>query len=381
MIANVVDVVIFRSTVLHAAHDATDIRLALRPRSERRRIGQHRFQEMQRHDLLTVEIDRLDARHAHVLQALQMRQVTLPERHEEPDPLDVGNVLRQRLKLLMVDQIHVLRTDLGEVVHAFDLHRFGLDPIAALIVLAVGGHLSNVDLGIEIRRERITMISAVAVENVNRVDRIEMMFQRMSTEHARHARIKAATQQSRQPRRLEPLIIRPLIFVFEIGIALGLVIGGVEIIDARRQARLHDVEIMIRQRKIHHDVGLDALDQRDNLINVIGINPIGRHARRRFAFELRRQRFALGERPTGNTNFVKHRRVFDALVSRHGRHATAADYQSFTQLIVPPPTDYNSLDHITRALSVKRRRNEFPMKIFLASTGFFWYKKAMMNRR
>ena len=87
MVAHVVNVVVDRLAVLHAVEDATDVRLALRARSERRGVGQQGLEKFDRDDLLPFETD--------------------------------------------------------------------------------------VDLGVEVRRERIAVIATVAVEDVERFDRVE----------------------------------------------------------------------------------------------------------------------------------------------------------------------------------------------------------------
>ena len=57
----------------------------------------------------------------------------------------------------MVKQIHILLAYLREVILAFDFHRLRLDPVSVLPIASVRRYLAQVDLGIEIRREGITM--------------------------------------------------------------------------------------------------------------------------------------------------------------------------------------------------------------------------------
>ena len=88
MVADIVHIVVDRLAVLLAVEDAADVRLALRARAERGGVGQERLQELDRHDLLPLEVHGVDARKPHVLQALEVRKVALPEGHEEADAPD-----------------------------------------------------------------------------------------------------------------------------------------------------------------------------------------------------------------------------------------------------------------------------------------------------
>ena len=92
-----------------------------------------------------------------------MGKVALSEGHKKADPLDAGNILRQGLDLLMMEQIHILFAHFREIVLPLDLHGLRLNPMAVLPVGAVGGNLPQIDFRVEIGGERIAMIAAVAV--------------------------------------------------------------------------------------------------------------------------------------------------------------------------------------------------------------------------
>ena len=120
-----------------------------------------------------------------------MRQIALAERHKEADALDPLDVLREGLQLLVMEEVHILFADFGEVVDALDLHRLRLNPRTVLPIAAVCRYLADVDLRIEIRRKGVAMVAAVAVENVDVVDLVEFMLHRIGTENARHPGVKA----------------------------------------------------------------------------------------------------------------------------------------------------------------------------------------------
>ena len=293
--------------------DAPDVRLALRARTERRGIGQERAEELDRDDLLSLEVDRVDAREAAVLEALQMREVALSEGHEEADALDALQVAAEGLELLVVEKVHVLLADLVEHVLALDRHRRRLDPVALVIGLLVldrnamlvknrrrplftstafrhllvrhpvrslRGHLADVDLGIEVRRERIPVVAAVAVEDVQGLDRVEIMLLRIGREDLRDAGVEAAAEDRGEARLLELLAVLPLPRILEVRLFRRLVVRRVEIAHAGRQARVHDREVLVGERDVHDEVGTVALDERGELRHVHRVDLRGGDLRR-----------------------------------------------------------------------------------------------------
>ena len=60
-------------------------------------------------------------------------------------------------------QIHVFLANLWKIIFSFNFHWFCLYPVSILPVGTVCGHLAEIDLRVEIGRERITVVSAVAV--------------------------------------------------------------------------------------------------------------------------------------------------------------------------------------------------------------------------
>ena len=330
MVTDVVEVVRLVLAVLLAAEDAADVRLALRARSEACRIRQHGLEELQRHDLLALELDRLDGGHADILEAAEVIEVALAERHEEADALDARDGEAEALELLVVQEVHVLRADFREVVDTLDLHRLRLDPVAVLPVAAVGRDFADVDLGVEVRRERIAVVAGVAVEDVDVVDLVEVVLERVGGEDARDARVEAGAEERRDAGLLVALAVGPLPLVLELRRVLRLVVGRVDVIRLRREAGVHDVQVLVRQREVQHDVRLEVLDQGDERIDVIRINLRRADLRLRRALELLLERVALRLRARDNHDFTEFVRVLAALVDGDTRDTTAADDQSFS---------------------------------------------------
>ena len=76
----------------------------------------------------------------------------------------------------MMQQGHVLFADFIEVVNPLDFHRFGFHPLAIENIAALCRNFPNVDFRIEVGCERITMVTAVAVQNINGINLIKFMF-------------------------------------------------------------------------------------------------------------------------------------------------------------------------------------------------------------
>ena len=291
MIADVVNVGFLFHAVLPAGEDAADVRLADRARSKGSRIRQQRFQELDRNNLVALKLHRLGGEHTDVFETLHMSEIALTEGHEEADALHTGDILGEGLDLLVVQQIHVLLPDFLEVVLALDAHGGDLHPMAVLPIGAGSGHLTQVNLWVEVGGEGIAMIAAVAVENVDGVNLVEQVLLGVSAVRLRHAGIKARAQQSGETGLFKFLLVRPLVGIIEvggealllaallilrapcgIGEILRLVVGGIQIIHAALQAGIHDRQILIRQSNVHHQIGLIIPNQRNHLINVVGVH-------------------------------------------------------------------------------------------------------------
>src|SRR5882724_8098536 len=142
VVADVVDEVALALAVLDAFAQTADRCLAGVARGERRRVRQQRAQELDRHDLLALEVDLVDPRHADVLKHLEVLEVRLAERHPEPDAAQALEVLDERLELLVIEQEAVALADTRIVEDLRDAERRGLLPLALLPVAAARGDLA-----------------------------------------------------------------------------------------------------------------------------------------------------------------------------------------------------------------------------------------------
>ena len=156
------------------------------------------------------------------------------------------------------------------------------------------------------------------------------MLERVGGKNARDARVEAGAEERRDAGLLVALAVGPLPLVLELRRVLRLVVGRVDIVRLRREAGVHDVQILVRQREVQHDVRLEVLDQGDERIDVIRINLRRADLRLRRALELLLERVALRLRARDNHDFTEFVRVLAALVDGDTRDTTAADDQSFS---------------------------------------------------
>ncbi len=174
------------------------------------------------------------------------------------------------------------------------------------------------------------MVAGVAVYDVEGLHFREIVFGGISREHARHARVESAAEYGGEARFLETFAVGPLPRIFEVGLVLGLVVGGVEIVHAALQASLHDGEILVGEGDVYHDVGTVAVEQLHELVNGVGIDAVGCHAVGAYGLG-HGVAFRLGAR--GNNNLIEHFGVHGAFVGHYRAHSTGADDKDFIHFL------------------------------------------------
>ena len=339
--------------MLFAASESTDAasyaRLAVVVLAQVLRVGQHGLEELQRDDL---DLDGLggfiggslphvpcslffcerslvhhfvDAAHADVLNDVEVGEVLLAEGHPETGTLDGGIVDDERLYLFVVEQVALLGADAGIGQGLVNLHRFRLDVLAVLPIESFLRYLADVDFGVEVRGESFMMVARVAIDDVEVLQFVEVVLGGVGGEDAGHTRVEAAAQNGTESGLLETLAVGPLPRVLEVRLVLGFVVGRVEVVAPRLQAGLHDGEVLIRQCQVHHDVGLVAAQQLDELFDAVGI-----HLRRLdlgavFLVKDFSQCDALLLRAAGNHDFRERVGVLTHLVSCYGGYTASSD--------------------------------------------------------
>ena len=159
-----------------------------------------------------------------------------------------------------------------------NLVRLGNHPLAILVVATLLRHLADVDLGVEVRSEGHTVISGVAIDDIEVVDLVKVVLGGIGREDSRHTRIETATEDCRQTGLLEAILVSPLPRILELGLILRLVVGRIEVVATTLEAGIHDRQVLIRKGNIHHNIGLKGAEQLAQFGHAVGIDLGGLHA-------------------------------------------------------------------------------------------------------
>ncbi|MMZ61562.1 hypothetical protein D1872_237190 [compost metagenome] len=176
--------------------------------------------------------DLFNTQHADIFKTLHVGQVTLSKCHEKADTLEPFDMFDETLHLFMIEQITIFGTDLRIVPHHLDRHGFGLYPLSVFPVAPLGTHFAQIDFGIEVGGERVTVIAGVAVENIDRMDLVEVVLLGVGAKDIGDARIKSASQKCHDTGIFVAVMISPLLFVFELCRIGMLVICRIEVVYA-----------------------------------------------------------------------------------------------------------------------------------------------------
>nr|GFC89778.1 hypothetical protein [Tanacetum cinerariifolium] len=177
-------------TVSGALDQVADAGLADVAWRQRGRVRQHGLDHLERHHLQTFGGgDRLLGKQAEVLQHREHIDVVLAEAHPEAH---VGHVevLRQRVHFIVAGQVQVLRADHRQVVGALDLEHAVAGPLAVLPAPDLPGELAKVDFRVEVGGEILAVGTGIDVENVDRINAVEMVLLRERGIGIDHARVE-----------------------------------------------------------------------------------------------------------------------------------------------------------------------------------------------
>lgn len=184
MRAVVINIICALLAVFQSADTAAYACLAVIVLAEILRIRQHGLEELQRNNLnlgclaravgqRSLIFNLVDARHADVLNNVEICQVLLSEGHPEACLLDCRIILNEALQLLMVHQIALTRTDVRISERLVNLERLGFKPLAVLIVKSLLSNLADVNLRVEVCCESLMVVSGVAVNDVEILNLVE----------------------------------------------------------------------------------------------------------------------------------------------------------------------------------------------------------------
>ena len=226
----------------------------------------------------------------------------------------------------MMQQVHILFADFIEVVNPLDFHRFGFYPLAIENIAALCRNFPNVDFRIEVGCERITMVTAVAVQNINFMDFIEIMLLCIGTEYTRYAWVETAAQQGCNASLFKAFPICPLPLVFKLCRVFRLIVCGVHIVYLGCKASIHNGQILIRQRHIDDNIRLFLFNQGNQFVNLVCIHLCGGdNGLCTLCFYSFLQGITLRLGTAGNADFCKDFAVLAALVHNDTSNAACSD--------------------------------------------------------
>ena len=165
------------------------------------------------------------------------------------------------------------------------------------------------------------MVAGIAVDDVERVDLAEVMFERVGGVNIRHARIESAAEQRGESCVLELVLVSPLPVVFKLRHIARLVVCGVDVMHASFEAGVHDGEILVGQRHIDHDIRLEALQQLHEFRHVVRIHASGLNR----TLQLGGDAVALRLRARGEHDLPEHVGQLRAFMSDHAADAARSD--------------------------------------------------------
>ena len=251
-----------------------------------------------------------------------MRQIFLTEGHPETGTLDRREILGQAFQLLMIHQIGFARTHIRVVQRLMDTQRIGFLPFAIFVILTTLGNFTNIDFRIEIGRKSLVMVTGIAIDNIQILDLIEMMFGCISCINTRYSRIKSTTQDGRQASLFETLFVGPLPAILVFSLIQRLIIGRIQIADTIFQTRIHDMQVLIRQCQVHHQIRLERLEQSHQLIHIVCIHLSGFD---RYILNVSSNLVALALRTTGHHNIRESVGIHGNLLHCHRAHTTGTN--------------------------------------------------------
>ena len=235
----------------------------------------------------------------------------------------------------MMQKIHIFHSNFGEIILSLDLHWFCLYPVTIFPVRSFCRHLTDVDFRIEVGCKRIPMISTVTIQNVNIVDLIKIVFQRICRKYSCYSGIKSTSQQRCNSCFFKFLTVCPLPFIFEFCSIFRLIICSVYIIHSCRKAGIHNCKILIWKCQIQYHIWFFLLDQRDQFFCVICIHLCSCNRSVVGSLQFFFQCFTFRNRTAGNTDCIKYFTVLTTFMYSYTCNSSTSNNQYFSHFLSP----------------------------------------------
>ena len=190
------------------------------------------------------------------------------------------------------------------------------------------------------------MVAAVAVQNIDGVNLVEIVFFGVGRKDGGDARVEAGAQKGGQAGLFEAFVVGPLPGVVKVGgealffaallvdgapggivRILRLIVGGIDVVDAAGQAGVHDGQILIGQGHVQDGIGLIAADQGDHVLRLVGVDLGGGDHGGGAAVELSLEGIAFGFGAAGDAELGENSAVLTAFLNGDLGDTAAADDQ------------------------------------------------------
>ncbi len=279
MVGHVVDEQLAWLAILAALDQVADAGLADITRCQRGGVRQYGLDHFQRHDFQAFGgADRFLGKQAEVLQHGEDVDVVLAEAHPEAH---VGHVevLRQRVHFIVAGQVQVLRTHHRQVVGTLDFEHGVAGPLAVLPAPHLSGEFAEIDLGIEVGGEILAVGTGVDVEDIDRVNAVEILLLRQCRIGIDHTRVEAHAKDGGDVLLLAFLEVFPLVVAVPgrcfTDLARLFVDGGVEVRHAGIDAGTQHRHVEERGADVDDDLRSGFADQRLGRFDIQGVQREG----------------------------------------------------------------------------------------------------------
>ena len=229
MRAVVIYIVSMFLTILNTTDATTNAGFALVVFTQVLWIRQYSFKELQWNNFHTLINDGLDRVHANVLNNAQVSEVFLTEGHPEASTLNGGVVFNKALNFFVVKQVALLRTNIGVSKRLVNFERFSFNPTTIFPIKTFLCNLADVNFGVEVCSKSLVVVTSVAVNNVEVLNFVKVVFSSISREDACYTWVETATQDSSKSSLFKAILICPLPRVFKVRFVLGFVVSGVKV--------------------------------------------------------------------------------------------------------------------------------------------------------
>ena len=175
MIAYIINIICFFFSVLYTCKNTANVCFTFCTWSKTCRIRKQCFQELNRNNFLSIILNWCCRKHSHILQTTHVIQIALSKSHKETNPFYTRDCFCQRLDFLMVKQVHILISHLVKLIFSLNSHRRDFHPVSVFPVASRCTYFTEIDFRIKVCGKCISMISAIAVQNINRINLVKFM--------------------------------------------------------------------------------------------------------------------------------------------------------------------------------------------------------------